>query len=121
MQISSPTLRTWLVSYSHVVPLACMAPPPLKKAKTSAAHVTAPILGPIMDRDSFVKSDSEDDAGSDGENLRDEEERAGSLTSGSDSDEDMTQSAPPSPPPTISKRKRGRKSKRVEEVEVVGS
>lgn len=99
-----------------------MAPPPLKKAKTSAAYVTAPVLGPIMDRDSFVESDSEDDAGSDGENLRDEEERAGSLTSGSeDSDEVMIQSAPPSAPPTISKRKRGRKPKRVEEVEVVGS
>jgi hypothetical protein len=90
-----------------------MAPPPLKKTKSSSSDVTETVLGSITNRDSLVESDSELDSDS-----NDETKSGSSGSDSGDSGEVIILNAPPSPPPTISKRKRGRKPK---EVEALGS
>ncbi|KAF8968729.1 hypothetical protein BDZ97DRAFT_1755027 [Flammula alnicola] len=93
-----------------------MPPPPPKKAKSTAASVNDHPLGPITDRDSLVESDSEGDL--ELVTVHAEEEDGDTDSSDSNSDENIVPSAPPSPPPTVTKRKRGRKAKIVEEDEI---
>ena len=102
-----------------------MPPLPLKRAKATSISTPEPVLGLIASTIS-IESDSDLDSGqSEFESLP--VEGSGNHSSSSDSndlDGVVIQNAPPSPPPTVSKRKcgkrRGRKSKRVEEVDISG-
>ena len=96
-----------------------MPPPPLKKAKSTSISAAEPVLGSIIN----IESDS-DSGQSDLESTGTDSGSNGFSSDGNDSDGVVIQNAPPSPPPTVSKqkrgKKRGRKSKKVEEVDISG-
>ena len=95
-----------------------MPPPPLKKTKTTSVSAADPVMGSIIN----IETDS--DSGPRSESMHDSGEESDCSSSDSDSDDSdktiVIQNAPLSPPPTVSKRKRGRKPKKVEEVDISG-
>ena len=98
-----------------------MPPPPLKRAKATSISTPEPVLGSIIS----IESDSDSDSGqSELESMPVEGSGDHSSSDSNDSDGVVIQNALPSPPPTVSKRKhgkrRGRKSKRDEEVDISG-
>ena len=97
-----------------------MPPPPAKKVKAASADTTEPVLGSIIDWESPSKSDRDNrhPCGS----SDDEDKSDGTSSSESkDLDDVIVHSAPPSPPLTVSKRKRGRKSKAAQEEGAIGA
>jgi hypothetical protein len=96
---------------SAINTLSPMAPPPPKKAKSTALGDLPP-LGNIMDKDPLVETDGSDNDlapnASDDDSRSHEEDEEDELEDNGDDEELTTESTPLTPPPTISKRKRGR-------------